>query len=84
MSRIFASRIEWIRTHTFHNPEDECELVFRSLPNFVKCDIFNQYMLGGSASKIIHNIQGNMAGLSQRVNNQVYPYVHLFDNIKLT
>ena len=79
ISRIYAQTqangsytIEWIRTHSFHNPEDESELVFRSLPKFVQFDIFNQHLLGVSVSHILRNMRNSMATLSQRINDEVH------------
>lgn len=82
LSRIFISHLtngsisfEWIRTHTFHNPDDEHEMVFKSLPRFIQRDIFNQYTLGVTVTMIMKNIQTNIISLRNRSNTQVYRHI---------
>ena len=78
ISRIFAHiredetvDVEWIKTHTFHDPHEDDELAFRSVPNHMKLSIFSQYKLGVPIEQIVLNTRSDFASIGQRESYQV-------------
>lgn len=64
-------QVEWIRTHSFHDPSQQNEVRFRSVPKWVMRDIWCQYQMGIDADRILANLHGDETGTLRRSGEQV-------------
>lgn len=79
ISRIFVHQpaagdpvhVEWIRTHSFHDPSQKDEFRFRTVPKWVMRDIFSQFQMGIEPERILSNIRGDDTGTLRRSGEHV-------------